>query len=146
ARDSRWKWFGAATVAAVAAFLFSHDLNALMVFQAPVAVAACWAAAAVLLRAEPARRTVGTKTTAFVLIATGTLWAFYFAAFGNSAGFFAIPLGPIATPLLAYNSYSDMLLIVMLGFAMLMVFMEEARRRFDDVQARLGALIRSAPD
>jgi PAS domain S-box-containing protein len=143
---NRWRWAAIATGAASLCWFLSADLNQLLVWQAPVAVLCCAAAARSLFRLAPARKTPGSTTTAVVLSATTVLWTFYFISFGNAVKLFAIPLEAISTPLLAYNTYADMLMLVVLGYAMLMVFMEDARRRISNIETRLGTFVLDAPD
>ncbi len=143
---SRWRWLGAAVVVACVSFLFSNNLNDLLVWQTPFAVAACAAGAWLLVRLPRARRTEGVITTAAVLGATASVWLVYFVVFGDFIGLLPLSLDSLATPVLAYNSYVDMLLLVTLGCAMLMLFMEDARRRIADIELRLGSLVIGAPE
>jgi PAS domain S-box-containing protein len=143
---SRWRWKGIAVAAGTVCWLLSSDLNQLLVWQAPVAIACCLGAARALMRLGPVRRTVGSVVTATVLGITAVLWTVYFVAFGNVVKIFAIPIGALSEPILAYNTYADMLLLVVLGFAMLMVFMEDARRRITDIESRLASHVMEATD
>lgn len=142
---SRWPWLAAAVAMGTLALAVSRDLNDLLVLQALVAVAACARAATLLMAMPPSRRSVGVTTTAVVLTATAVIWALYFLAFGSAVNVVPAVLGPVAPVLLDYNSYVDMLLLVMLGYAMLMVFMEDARKRVSDAETRLAQLVTSSP-
>jgi PAS domain S-box-containing protein len=143
---SRWRWLGAAVAAGTLSWLFHRDLNDLVFWQAPVAVACCVAGATTLSRIARARRTVGSTMIAATLVVTGILWSLYFVAFGNVTGQLPLSFGQLMRPLLAYNSYIDMLLLVVLGYAMLMVFMEDARRRIANIETRLGSFVMAAAE
>lgn len=138
-------WLAAAVAMGTGALAVSRDLNDLLVLQAVVAVLACTRSAKLLASVPPARRSVGVTTTAVVLAATALVWALYFLAFGAAVGMVPAVLGPVADVLLDYNSYLDMLMLVMLGYAMLMVFMEDARQRVSDAELRLAQLVTSSP-
>jgi PAS domain S-box-containing protein len=142
---SRWRWLAAAAAGSTLGFLPSSTLNDLVVWQAPVAIACCGASAVALFRGGPSRRTTGGRTTGVVLALTAVTWAVYLAGFLDATGAIALLPGTWLEPILGYNSYIDMLLLVSLGYAMLMVYMEDARQRITDIEARLGTLVRNAP-
>jgi PAS domain S-box-containing protein len=143
---SRRRWIGVAAIAGTISWFFQRDLNEIVFWQAPVAVACCFAGALALSRMGKARRTAGSTTIAWTLVVTGVLWSLYFVAFGGVTRLLPFTLGSLQRPLLAFNSYVDMLMLVVLGYAMLMVFMEDARRRIDNIETRLGSLVVAAPD
>jgi two-component system, cell cycle sensor histidine kinase and response regulator CckA len=139
-------WPFVAIAYSVVSAAFSTDLNAVLVWQAPVAVMACALGAGVLFRLRPSQRSVGSVVTGTVLTISAALWAVYFVVFGG-----AIALLPPIVPwfsdaVSSYNSYADMLMIVMLGYAMVVLFMEDARLRISESEARLAALVSSAAD
>jgi PAS domain S-box-containing protein len=144
--STRWRWLGAAIGASTLGWFFYRDLNDLLVWQAPLAVACCVAAAAALLRLPASRRTTGTTTTGIVLALTTALWVLYFAAFATATRIVTIPLGPVMQVLLSYNTYVDVLMLLVLGYAMLMMFMEDASRRISDIETRLGGFVMAAPE
>ncbi len=113
----------------------SGNLNALVVWQAPVAVVAYGACAALLFSLPPSRRTPGSVGGAGTFTALGILWLLYGVAFGMVVG------GDAATGwarvVLNFNTYFDLLLNVALGFAMVVVLMEDAKREVDDAQGEL---------
>jgi PAS domain S-box-containing protein len=143
---SRGRWLAMSTGASTLCWMASPDLNTLLVWQAPLAVASCLAGGRALVTVGEARRTVGSTTTGVILGLTALLWILYFLAFAGVVGFFAIPLGSIAGPLLQYNTYVDMLMLVVLGYAMMMVFMEDARRRILNIETKLGSFVMAVPD
>jgi diguanylate cyclase (GGDEF)-like protein len=129
---------GAAIIYAVASLLGSSgSLNQLVVWQAPIAVVSLGACAALLFTLPPSRRTLGSVAGGGAFAALATLWLLYGIAFGlRSAG------GPVNTPawglaLVSFNTYLDLLLNISLGFAMVVLLMEDAKREVDDAQAEL---------
>jgi diguanylate cyclase (GGDEF)-like protein len=128
--------FAAAAAYAFVALLGSKgSLNQLVVWQAPVAVVALGACAALLFTLPASRRTLGSVAGggAFALLAT--LWLFYGIAFGLRAAGGPIPAW--STAIISFNTYFDLLLNISLGFAMVVLLMEDAKREVDDAQAEL---------
>jgi PAS domain S-box-containing protein len=144
--SSRWKWLAAAFGASTLGWLFYRDLNDLLVWQAPFAVACCAAAAVALMRLPKPRRTTGSTTIGVVLGATTVLWILYFAAFSTATKILEFPIGSLMDPLLSYNTYVDLLMLLVLGYAMLMMFMEDASRRISDIETRLDGFVMAAPE
>ena len=120
--------------AAASVFVSNGTLNQLVVWQAPVAVVALGACAALLFTLPSSRRTLGSMAggTAFAVLAL--LWLLYGVAFGTVASGAA---GGWRGVLVNYNTYFDLLLNVALGFAMVVVLMEDAKREVDDAQGEL---------
>jgi PAS domain S-box-containing protein len=127
-------------------WLISPTLVALALWQAPAALFCCVVGAMALLELPPTRSTFGTRATASVLLATAILWAAYAIVFARSAGFYAGGLPRVMNFLASYNSYIDVLMQVMLGFAMIVQFMEEARLRVSASESRLAALVAASAD
>jgi two-component system cell cycle sensor histidine kinase/response regulator CckA len=144
--STRWRWLGAAIGASTVGWFFYRDLNDLLVWQAPFAVACCAAATVALLRLPNPRRTTGSTSTGVVLGVTTLLWILYFAAFATATKILEFPIGPIMGPLLSYNTYADLLMLLVLGYSMLMMFMEDASRRIADIETRLDGLVMTAPE
>lgn len=110
------------------------DLNQMVVWQVPVAVVALGACAALLFTLPPSRRTLGSVAGGGAFAALATLWLLYGIAFGmrasgNGAGW--------ATAIVGFNTYFDLLLNIALGFAMVVLLMEDGKREVDDAQAEL---------
>jgi PAS domain S-box-containing protein len=125
---------------------FNTNLNALVLWQSPVAIWCSASAAIALLGLPPNRRSLGTSTTTLVLGATAVLWVGYLIAFSGITFEFSVPIPPFAREVTRYNSYADMLMIVVLGYAMIVLFMEDARHRISDSETRLAALVASVAD
>jgi PAS domain S-box-containing protein len=112
----------------------------------PVAIW-CSAAAALALFGMPAdRRSLGTAWTGAVLAATAVLWTGYLVAFAGLLYNLPAALPAFGREVTRYNSYADMLVIVVLGYAMIVLFMEDARHRISDSETRLAALVASVAD
>lgn len=113
----------------------SGDLNQLVVWQAPVAVVALGACAALLFTLPPSRRTLGGVAGGGAFALLGGLWLLYGIAFGLRANDGTPPAWSVA--IVGYNTYFDLLLNTALGFAMVVLLMEDAKREVDDAQAEL---------
>lgn len=134
----QWKRFAlpGALVLGTTSVLLGGNLDAAMVWQAPVAVSACALAAWNLLTLPAARRGVGSAVTggAFVAIAVQTI--------GSGVAFAMVLQGakvPAPLELLhSYNTYFDLPLQMLLGFGMVVIQMEDAKREVDDARAELA--------
>jgi diguanylate cyclase (GGDEF)-like protein len=127
--------FAAAIAYAIISVLFGQSLNGVVVWQAPVAVAGFTFCAYTLLRLPPSRRSLGSEITGTIFGLAGGIWALYAGAFGLAL------LNPAShNPLIGmvrYNSYVDILVQVLLGFGMVVMLMEDAKREADDAHAEL---------
>ena len=130
----------------VASIVASSSLNALVVWQAPVAIACCAGAALRLLRLPPPRRTFGSAATGVALAAGALLWTGYLVAFAGLVFAASVDFPTFGRQVTRYNSYADMLMIVALGYAMIVLFMEDARSRIAESESRLAALVASVAD
>lgn len=126
---------GIALYAVVSLAGASGDLNQLVVWQAPVAVVALGACAALLFTLPPSRRTLGSAAGGGAFAALATLWLVYGIAFGIASASGAEPQW--VTFVVRFNTYLDLLLNVALGFAMVVLLMEDAKREVDDAQGEL---------
>jgi PAS domain S-box-containing protein len=139
-------WVVVPVVYAAASVAVSASLNAIVVWQAPAAIW-CTSAGALALFGLPAgRRSLGTTTTAVVLAVTALLWFGYLIAFSGVAYALPVSIPAFTTEVTRYNSYADMLMIVVLGYAMIVLFMEDAHRRISESESRLAALVASVAD
>jgi diguanylate cyclase (GGDEF)-like protein len=131
------KYVFAAVVAYAAASLFgaAGDLNQLVVWQAPVAVVALGACAALLFTLPPSRRTLGSVAGGGAFASLASLWLIYGIAFGLRSNGSGPPSWTF--PVVSYNTYFDLLLNIALGFAMVVLLMEDGKREVDDAQAEL---------
>lgn len=122
--------------AVVSLFGSSGGLNELVVWQAPVAVVSFGACAALLFTLPLSRRTLGSVAGAGAFGALAVLWLLYGVAFGiNASSGGTVPAWSAA--LVGFNTYFDLLLNMALGFAMVVLLMEDAKREVDDAQSEL---------
>jgi diguanylate cyclase (GGDEF)-like protein len=110
------------------------DLHQLVIWQAPVAVVCLGACSALLFTLPASRRTMGSVGGGAAFTILAVLWLVYGVAF-NLAGHGAGPAW--AAAIVHFNTYFDLLLNFALGFAMVVLLMEDAKREVDDAQAEL---------
>lgn len=130
-------WIFAVIFAAASTLASRQGLNEMVVWQAAIAVPALGYCASALLWLPRSRRTVGNVATGTCFALLAVLWLAYAVLF---AMVIAAPPGPLverARGVVAFNSYFDLLLNVLLGYAMVLVLMEDAKREVDDAQAEL---------
>jgi len=127
--------FTSAVAYAVISVLFGRSLNAVVVWQSPLAVVAYAYCAWSLLRLPPSRRSLGSEITGTIFALSAGMWALYAGAFGMME-----LRGRLANPLIGVvrnNSYVDILVEVLLGFGMVVMLMEDAKREVDDAHSEL---------
>ncbi|HYD53409.1 MAG TPA: GGDEF domain-containing protein [Gemmatimonadaceae bacterium] len=116
---------------AVAALpLMRGGFRYVVLLQAPLLVIGLVGAAGLLVRLPEPRRTLGTWATAGGLLVMAAVWCTYPFAFVR-------PRGPVLAWVANYSSYIDLVCQMMLGYAMVVVLMEDAKREVDDAQAEL---------
>jgi diguanylate cyclase (GGDEF)-like protein len=124
--------------AAVTTLLPGVLINGVMLLQAPLIAGPFAACAWLLLRLPHSRSSMGSRATGTVFGVIAGLWMAYALAFSGDA----IPAlrAPAAALrfLLQYNSYVDLLLQILLGFGMVVVLLEDAKREADDARAQLA--------
>jgi diguanylate cyclase (GGDEF)-like protein len=124
--------------AVVSAFLPGVLLNGVMLLQAPLIAGPFVVCALLLLRLPPSRASMGSRATGAVFALIAVLWLAYAVAFARD-GIPALrePAGSLDF-LLQYNSYFDLLLQMLLGYGMVVVLLEDAKREADDARAQLA--------
>ncbi len=115
----------------------SDRITDLVVFQAPLAVSIFVYCSVTLLRLPHPRRSLGSRVTGVVFAMMAALWVIYFGAFGMPR-FGIANMSTAATLVVSFNTYLDLVLQMLLGFAMVLVFMEDAKREVDDAHAELA--------
>ena len=118
-----------------AAVLTGGGFDGVMQWQVPVAVFAYGWCAWQLGALPPSRAGVGTAVTASAFLALGVVWALSGVAYGM-LGHPAV--GGFWQWLAAYHSFVELLLLMLLGFGMLVIQLEDARREVDDARAELS--------
>lgn len=126
----RWVALAAASVAVAATPAIAPSLRIAVLLQAPLLALGLGTSALLLLRLPASRRTLGTRAAAggFALIAL--LWCVYPFAFTGARG-------PLLAWVASYSAYLDLVCQMILGYAMVVVLMEDAKREVDDAQAEL---------
>lgn len=124
--------------ATVSAFLPGVLLNGVMMLQAPLVAGPFIACAWLLLRLPASRSSMGSRATGAVFGMIAVLWLAYAAAF--AAGGIPALTEPADSLdfLLQYNSYLDLLMQMLLGYGMVVVLLEDAKREADDARAQLA--------
>lgn len=126
----------AALTFGVVSVFVGRDLQAAVAFHAPLTTAAAAFAGWHLLTLRAARRGVGSAVTGRVFVVLACLGVAYGVAFGLSA------MGmrpPLALELLRiYHPYVDLPLQMLLGFGMVVIQMEDAKREVDDARTELA--------
>ena len=113
----------------------SGNLNQLVVWQAPLAVVSLGACAALLFTLPPSRRTLGSVASGSAFTVLAALWLMYGIGFGIVSSGVETPVWVRAV--VNFNTYLDLLLNIALGFAMVVLLMEDAKREVDDAQGEL---------
>jgi diguanylate cyclase (GGDEF)-like protein len=110
------------------------DLNRMVVWQAPVAVVALGACSALLFTLPASRRSLGSIAGGSAFAGLATLWLLYGIAFAAAN---TPRIAEWSSMVVRFNPYFDLMLNTALGFAMVVLLMEDAKREVDDAQAEL---------
>jgi diguanylate cyclase (GGDEF)-like protein len=129
-----------ATVLALAygamSVIVATSLGHIALLQSAVIVLAFGACASMLLRIRRSRRSVGSTVSAGAYAAMAALWAGYALAFGW--GYLTAAELPAALSfVLMLNSYLDLVLQMLLGYGMVVMLLEDAKREVDAAHAEL---------
>lgn len=136
ARRALWRVVPAAALFAAITATATRGIDAVVVWQAPVAVAALVFCAATLFCLPRSRRSAGNSAMAAVFATTALVWAVYLVALGLVLWRDVILPPPIAW-LLVGNSFVDAFLQLLLGYGMIVMLLEDAKREVDDAHAEL---------
>ena len=110
------------------------DLNEVVVWQAPAAVAALTYCSLLMLRLPSSRRSLGSTISGGFLAGGAALWMIYFMAFNLDSN---LALGPLSG-VVSYNTYLDLLWHISLGFGMVVLLMEDLKHQSDAAHAELA--------
>lgn len=133
-RALAWGAAGLAAFAATTASVLGRSYATYAGLQAPFIILGLGTAAWLMLRLPPSRRTLGNRFVALGFLATVALWCVYPFAFARLwPGTAGVALDGIAT----YSSYFDLVSQMMLGYAMVVALMEDAKNEVHDAQAEL---------
>lgn len=128
---------GAIAFAAASAFWASAGLNEMVIWQSLFAVPMLGYCGSALLWLPHSRRTLGTVATGVGFALLASLWLVYGVAFALTIDNADTPLVRMATTFVAFNPYCDLLLDILLGYGMVVLLMEDAKREVSDAQAEL---------
>ncbi|MBI3789889.1 MAG: GGDEF domain-containing protein [Gemmatimonadetes bacterium] len=109
----------------------------IMRWLAAPAVAAYVACAWFLVTLPTGRAGLGTRLTGAVFASHAMLWVAYAAAYGAFPFIHPTP-GSFWAELATYHGYVDLLALMLLGFGMMVIQLEDARREVDDARAELS--------
>lgn len=112
----------------------SPGLNRIVVWQTPIAVAALAYAAYLMLSLPASRRSLGSNLAGTCFTFGALTWGLYLIAFGLVGRAGGNPLRPIVT----LNTYLDLVWLTALGFAMVVLLMEDVKREVDAAHAELN--------
>ena len=127
----------ALTVAAISSAFAQSGLNEMVIWQSLVAVPMLGYCGSALLWLPKSRRTLGTVVTGVGFSLLAGLWLVYGGAFALTIGQGNTQLARAAAVFVEFNPYYDLLLDVLLGYGMVVMLMEDAKREVSDAQAEL---------
>lgn len=137
ARDRlKYYWAGALAYAVISA-LGSPALNWIVVWQGPVTVLGMTYCAFLLLTLPANRRSLGSRVTGTCFTLIAVLWTLYIISFNSARTLPGIPRAGLNV-IIYYNTYFDLLLQVVLGYAMVVLLMEDAKRDVDTAHKDLA--------
>lgn len=128
---------GAIVAAAISAVFAQSGLNEMVIWQSLFAVPTLGYCGSALLWLPRSRRTLGTVATGVGFSLLASLWLVYGAAFALVIGHQDTALSDMASTFVAFNPYCDLLLDVLIGYGMVVMLMEDAKREVADAQAEL---------
>jgi diguanylate cyclase (GGDEF)-like protein len=115
-----------------------ETLNRVVMLQTPLMAGPFLLSAWLLLRLPPARRSFGSRAAGAVFAGIALLWVAYATAYAALGVPPVLEQGGAAAFLLLYNSYLDLLLQMLLGYGMVVLLLEDAKREADDARAQLS--------
>jgi diguanylate cyclase (GGDEF)-like protein len=124
--------------AIVTSFLPNVLLNGVMLLQAPLVAGPFVLCAWLLLRLPSSRSSLGSRATGAVFGMIALLWMAYAVALATGGLPALTPPAGRLDFLLQYNSYFDLLLQMLLGYGMVVLLLEDAKREADDARAQLS--------
>lgn len=129
-----------ATILAIAyaamSVVVATSLGHIALLQSAVIVLAFGACASMLLRIRRSRRSVGSMVSASAFAAMAALWIGYALAFGWRY-LTESELPAVFSFVLMLNSYLDLVLQMLLGYGMVVMLLEDAKREVDAAHAEL---------
>ena len=121
-----------AAVYALLSTTLSRRLNEIVIWQSPVTVLTLGYCALVLFRMPIPRRSLGARVTAGVFALIALVWGVYFIGFSRST------TSALSELVVRFNPYVDLMLQMLLGYGMVVMLLEDAKREVDDAHAELA--------
>jgi diguanylate cyclase (GGDEF)-like protein len=127
---------GAYTIISV---LYAQDLNQFVMLQAPPAVMLTGWCGLLIYTMPRSRRTLGSLTVGGVFLYMAAVWTVYFMAFGLAGPMLPNYPGPAWFGFIVrYNPYFDLMAHLALGYGMVVLVMEDAKREVDNAHGELA--------
>lgn len=117
--------------------VIATTLSHIVLLQCVVAIPTFVGCAVTLMLLRPSRRSVGSRMSASVFAGMAALWMLYAVSFGWSYVVSA-PRPSLLVWVPTLNSYLDLLLQVLLGYGMVVMLLEDAKREVDAAHAELA--------
>jgi len=136
-RATRRLWIGVVAFAALSTFATRHGLNEMVIWQSAIATPLLVLCAVKFLRLPRPRRTRGSRATGASFALVASLWFVYALAFGLVLSGSTGRLADDALTLVSFNSYYDLTCNVLLGYSMILVLLEDAKRELAVAQSQL---------
>ena len=130
-------WLVAAGAYAVISTGLSPGLSEVLAWQAPVALGVAAVCATRLLRLPLRLRSLGSRVAGACFAALALVWTLYLLSLWHVLAWTSALSGTLET-LTRVNSFVDLLLQMLLGFGMVLMLMEDAKREVDDAHAELA--------
>lgn len=121
---------------ALTSYLAADSLAEIIRWQSIFAVTAYGSACWLLLSLPAERRTFGSRAAGFILAIEAVIWGSYFFAFGEDYSDYVHTSGMLAQ-LAQHNAYLDLILQMLLGFGMVLILLEDAKRETDTAHREL---------
>ena len=136
-RATRRLWIGAAVFALLSTFGATHGLNEMVIWQAAIAAPVLGLCAFSFLGLPRSRRTRGSVATGLAFALLAVVWLGYAVVFGVVVSGAVGRLPNLARTIVGFNSYYDLACNVLLGYSMILVLLEDAKREFGAAQYEL---------
>ena len=136
-RATRNLWPVAVLLSVASAALARRGLNEMVIWQCVIAIPTLGYCAWALLSLPRPRRTAGSAATGASFALLAGLWMAYAVGFVIAIRDVPGTFVGATRLLVSFNSYFDLTLNVLLGYSMILLLMEDAKREVDDAQAEL---------
>jgi diguanylate cyclase (GGDEF)-like protein len=136
-RATRGLWIAAVSFALISTWMSHSGLNEMVVWQSVVDVPALTYCAIILFRLPGPRRTTGSTATGAGFALLAALWFMYAITFVIVIARPADAASDWVLQFARFNPYFDITVDLLLGYAMILTLMEDAKHEVNDAQAEL---------